>query len=135
METQKIVARILMEVMGSPKEHIEKTLKNLMEKMKTERDIKVLKYKVFEAEQLENKMWSTFAEVEVETNQLKRLWDLCFDYMPSSFEILEPEELRFNMKNLGDVLNDLMARLHKYDMIIKNLHAENILLKKEKEKS
>lgn len=135
MEKQKIVVRIIMEVMGAPKQHIEETLKSLMEKMRTEKDIKVLRYKVFEAEELENKMWSTFAEIEIETEYLKRIWDLCFDYMPSSFEILKPEELKFDMKGLGETLNDLMARLHHYDMIIKNIQAENIVLKREKQKN
>ena len=33
------------------------------------------------------------------------------------------------------LINDLIARLHRYDMFLKNLHAENLTLKQEKEKN
>ena len=54
--------------------------------------------------------------------------------MPSSIEILGPSELKIDNLSMNGLLNDLIARLHRYDMFLKNLHAENIVLKQEKEK-
>ena len=53
--------------------------------------------------------------------------------MPSSIENLEPENFAIKANNLNDLLNDLLARLHKYDMLLKNFNAENSLLKKKLE--
>jgi hypothetical protein len=53
--------------------------------------------------------------------------------MPSSIEILEPEKIGGTREPLTNLLNDLIARLHQYDMLLKNLHAENLMLKKKVE--
>jgi transcription initiation factor TFIIIB Brf1 subunit/transcription initiation factor TFIIB len=50
--------------------------------------------------------------------------------MPSSIEIYSPEELVYERRAITDFLNDLQARLHKFDMLIKNLSAENKVVKK-----
>ena len=83
------------------------------------------------AEQQKNKLWSTFADIELYAESIERLLGLCFDYMPSSVEIIEPDELKIKSIDLTNFINDLQARLHRYDMLIKSLNAENILLKRE----
>lgn len=122
-----IKARIIIEIAGFPKEHIEEVLKKIVQKIKTEK--KVLKYQIFEAEQHE-KLYSTFTEMEIEFKNLEELSAFCFDYMPSSIEILSPLELKLLAKDYENMFNDIMAKLHQYDMTIKNLKAENMLLKK-----
>jgi len=78
------------------------------------------------------KLYSTFAEIELETAELKTIIGLAFDYMPSNIEILEPAGMEIDLNEVGDLLNDLLARLHQYDSIMKNLHAENTILKRDK---
>ncbi len=53
--------------------------------------------------------------------------------MPSVVEIVEPSEMKFDAKSMEEVLNDLLANLHKNSMVMRNLHAENTLLKKQLE--
>ena len=55
--------------------------------------------------------------------------------MPSSIEIMDPIKLNINSNEVDDLLNDLLARLHNFTMFLKNLQAENIVLKREKEAS
>ena len=52
----------------------------------------------------------------------------------SGVEILEPSS--FNLESLGvtNFLNDILARLHKSDMVVKNVNAQNIWLRSEIEK-
>ena len=64
---------------------------------------------------------------------MKKLNEICFDFMPSVIEIIEPLDLKFESKDYEDFMNDLLARLHQYDFVVKNLRAENMMLKKEKE--
>ncbi|MBU2634295.1 MAG: hypothetical protein KJ674_03550, partial [Nanoarchaeota archaeon] len=123
-----IKTRLIVEIAGFPKEHIEETMKRVMEKIKAEK--KVLKYNIYEAEQ-KDKLFSTFAEVEIEFPNLDELSGFCFDYMPSSIEILSEEKLNMVPKEYENILNDILAKLHHYDMIIKNLKAENMNLKKQ----
>lgn len=130
MTKQKIVARAIVEMLGAPKEHIEETLKMYINKIKEESDIKVVKEHYAEAEKREDNLFSIFVELELETTDIAHIIWFCFDYMPASMEILEPEEISYKQRDFTDFLNDLQGRLHKYDMLIKNLSAENKVLKR-----
>ena len=77
--------------------------------------------------------YSTFAEIIFKTESLKQFNDICFDFMPSVVEILEPLDMKFDSKTYEDFMNDLLARLHKHGMIMRNLHAENVHLKQQME--
>jgi len=123
-------ARIIIEIVGSPKEHVDNTLKMVSKKLQGEKKIKVLNEKFFEAKKVD-RFFSAFSEIELEVSDVKDFVYLCFDYSPSSVEIFDPEKLEFKSVVLAEFLNDLLARLHKFDMVVKNIHAENVLLKQE----
>ncbi len=123
-----IKAIVVIELMGSPKEHIESLMKEIVENLKKEKDVKVHSHKMSDIAEVKG-FWSSFTELEIEVKDIGKLVDISFDYMPSSIEILEPEKTEVDMKYMGDFINDLLARLHRYDMLIKNFYAENKLLK------
>src|SRR3989338_2348534 len=125
-----IKARVIIEMLGAPKEHIEETLKLYVEKMKTqEKDIVVRNIEYGEPKEV-NSLFSVFVELELEFTDMKTLTYFCFDYMPSSIEVFEPSEFTYSANDYTDFLNDLQARLHKFDMMIRNLSAENKVIKK-----
>lgn len=128
---EKINIKAIIEVAGFPKEHIEETMIKVVDKLK--KDFSVNKEEIFETVALKDKMegfWSTFCEVDLNFKGINHLIIFCFEYMPSSVEIISPEELKFNNLEIGNVLNDLLARLHHYDMLVKNLTASNEIMKK-----
>jgi hypothetical protein len=129
MPGNKIKARIVIEIAGTPKEHVESTLKMVIEKLTTEKEVAVMRQTTYEPVEI-GRLWSTFSDIEVEVNDINRLVSLCFDYMPSSVEIIEPNSITSDAKDVTDMVNDLLAKLHNYDMVVKNLNAENTLLKK-----
>ncbi|HIH14772.1 MAG: hypothetical protein QT08_C0009G0016 [archaeon GW2011_AR17] len=132
---KKIISRITVEVLGSPKDHVEKALQQVIKKLREdEKGIKVLKVEEFECKQMDNKLWNTFADIEFETFELKRVLDVCYDYMPSTIEILEPAGLEIDTNDIADVFNDFLTHLHKYSMVLKKLQTENIYMMKELEK-
>jgi len=53
--------------------------------------------------------------------------------MPSSIEILEPQELKINTTNAAELFNDLLARLHQNDLLLRNVIAELGMLKRKLE--
>jgi len=127
-----ILSRIIIEIVGSPKEHASKVLETVLDKLRGEKGVKVMKENVGEPQELKELkgFWSTFADLEIEIEELEKLLDICFDYMPSSIEIIEPQSLNVDMRHMTNLVNDMLTRLHDYNMVIKNIHAENILLKK-----
>ncbi len=131
---KNITSRITVEVLGSPKDHVEKALNLVIDKLKNEKNLKVLKVKSFECKQMDNKLWNTFADIEFETKELKKVLEVCFDYMPSTIEILEPAGLEMDTNDIADVFNDFLTKLHKYSMVLTKLQTENIYMMKELEK-
>src|SRR3989338_998263 len=129
MENMEIRSRIIIEILGSPVEHVEKLMPDVVNELE-KKNIKILKKEVSEPAKVE-KFYSSFAEVEFKCNDLDALLDICFDFMPSVVEIIEPKEFNIEPKILEDFLNDLLARLHRNSMVMRNLHAENVLMKKE----
>lgn|SRR3989338_9422043 len=121
---QKVAARLIIEVIGSPQAFVEETLKDVVVKLKEEKGVQLIKTDTYETEQLENKFWSTFAEVELEAEDLRRLMGLCLDYLPSSVEILEPAGMDLDLSEVAHLVNDMLGRLHEYTLRIKNLQAE-----------
>lgn len=127
---EQIVARLLIEILGAPKEHVEETIKLYIERIKEEKEVTIRKEEYGEAEEREKGLFAAFVEIEVVVQSIANLVWLCFDFMPSSVEILEPESLSYSQHEFTDFLNDLQGRLHKFDGIIKQLHAENKVLRK-----
>jgi hypothetical protein len=128
-EKQHIRCRTIIEVLGKPKEHVEKAIKDYVEKIKQDSDLIILKTDFAETKQ-QGKFWSTFVELEMVAKGVPKLMGFCFDYMPSSLEIIKPDELILSNRVIADFLNDLQARLHNMDMIIKQLKNENLFLKR-----
>ncbi|MFA6888989.1 MAG: hypothetical protein WC254_05850 [Candidatus Woesearchaeota archaeon] len=125
-----IKARIIIEMLGAPKEHIQDTLKGYIEKIKTEEKNMTVRQVDYAEPKESNALFSVFAELEIDFHDMPALTYFCFDYMPSSIEIYEPEEITYSCNDFTDFMNDLQARLHKFDRLIKNLSAENKVIKK-----
>jgi hypothetical protein len=124
----KIIVRTIIEMLGAPKEYIETTLKNYLKKLKDD-GIKILKEDIEPASQ-QGELFSTFAELEIEFKKMEEIFGFCFDSMPSSIEILEPEELKISAAELNGYLNDLQGKLHEVDMVVKTTRAQNKVLDK-----
>ena len=124
-----ILARVVLEVLGAPREHVEEALRAVVSKVKEAEGTEVLKEDFHEAEK-KGEFFSTFVELEAVFDDIENLIDLCFAFLPSSVEIIEPEHFRMQSFEISDLMNDILARIHGMDMVLKNTNAENTLLKK-----
>lgn len=125
----RILTRIIIEIVGKPKEHIEETLRVVVNNIKEQKDIKIVEEQLFNAEKQEE-MFSTFAELGILFKNMETLVGFCFDFMPSSVEILDPEKLSFKSNNFAGLINDLLARLHQINLKVVQNNAEKKTLKK-----
>ena len=151
MENQKIEeVKIIIELLGTPKGHIEETMMRIINKLKNEKGVKFLKNEIIhEPIQIETPpevlesmtpeekkkvkpLWSTFSEVLIEVDSIAKLIGLCFDYMPSSIEITKPEKFEVKSKEYNDLMNDLVGKLHEISFMASELAAENMYLKQNK---
>jgi len=137
IENGSILSRIIIEIAGAPKEHVEKTIDLVIESLKQFKDAEIIKSEKFPVKEQEipgqkvtkAKIFSAFTEIEILAKDLQTLIALCFEYMPSSIEIIEPENTKITSQTIAGFLNDLLARLHQTDMLMKNKNAENTILK------
>ena len=131
---EKVRAILMLEILGKPKEHIKKTLAEIVKKLGEEKDVEIKEKKIaepkkLEGEEIKQELFTSFAEIELETS-LNKLVAICFGYMPSHLEIIYPEDLKIKNADLNMMLNELTRRLHQYDELAKGMIIERQILAK-----
>lgn len=131
-ETKKISAVFILEVVGRPPEHLTETLKNLIEKMKQEKDVNVKNSKIKEPVLMKDQkdFYTNFAEIEIEVESPLKLLVMVFGYMPAHLEITYPENIKLTNDGFGGILNELTRRLHGYDEVVRVIQMEKKILEK-----
>lgn len=133
---EKIQAQLVIEMLGRPPEHIKEGMQTLIVKLGAEKGIHVLEKKIHEPKKVEDgrDLYTTFAELTIEADDLPSFFYILFSYMPSHVEIVYPEHIDLHNYNMNDLANRIMQRLHDYDAIAKQmLNERTILLTKLKE--
>lgn len=124
-----IKAIIIIEILGRPPEHVSQTLEAITKVMKKDKNVILLDKKIYEPKKIQNsELYSSFVEVELLAKGLVELFGICFDYMPSSIEIIEPIELKFGLADANSLINDLASRLHQIEEVSKKLNLEKQIL-------
>src|SRR3989338_2014645 len=114
-EQTHIRCKTIIEVLGKPMGHVEDSIRDYVEKIKKDSELIVMN--------------ADFSEA-AEKKGIQKLIGFCFDYMPSSIEITKPEEFAVKKSTVENFINDLQARLHNVDMVVKRQKNENTFLKK-----
>lgn len=127
---QKLQARLILEILGRPPEHVKETLKLLLDKLGREKGIKITDSRINDPIPVpESKdLFTTFAEVYVELESLDNYFGIIFAYMPANIEIIQPEEVTLSSTDLNQLGNKLIQRLHEYDSIAKRMISEKEFL-------
>ncbi len=121
-------ANIIFEIIGKPKEHIEKTLKSYIENIKQDEELTIVNEEYENAEEMEDGVFGVVAETEMLLPSLEKLNWLCINFTPASIEILEPNKKTITAKEIMDWTNDLLSRLHEIGMIQKNTQGQQDVL-------
>ncbi len=123
-----IQVKAIIEIAGFPEEHIAQTLTLVKDGLVKEEGFREIKTKINKPGKISEKIFSGFIEAEFLVADQSTFMGLIYDYMPSSIEIIAPEEIKEDTLKLSELLNDLAAKLHMYDAAIKRLTAEKVLL-------
>lgn len=125
---EKIVANTIIEIAGAPLEHVEKTMEKVIDLVSSDKNMKIIKKETSKPKENEFdhpikqgekvKVWSTFTEFEIEFKSFDALTNFCFEFMPSSIDIIEPVQLKIGAEEVNLTLNDILGRLHHQAKII-----------------
>ena len=126
----KVSAVMILDVIGKPPEHLVESLEKIIENMGKEQGV-ILKSKQIKEPTLmkeQKDFYTTFAEVEIEVDEILYLAILMFKYMPAHIEIISPELIALSNNGFNDILNELTRRLHGYDEIARIMQIEKQIL-------
>ena len=145
-EKKKVIrSTIILEIIGKPAEHLIKTLEDIIKRIGEEKGVKVVDKKLNEPVEIkENKdFYTTFAEVDLEVDDILYLAIIMFKYMPAHVEVIEPETISLTNNGWTDILSELTRRLHGYEEVARVIRIQNAkmqeklkeLMSKDKENS
>lgn len=123
---EKLRANLVLEILGRPPEHVKEALGKLVEKLITEKGIKLFGRQIHEPIPVEgsNSLFTTFAELELEFDTIENYLGVIFAYMPSNVEIIKPEKFTLTNTQLNELGGILIQRLHNYEAIAKRVLSE-----------
>ena len=127
LETKGIRAVFILEILGRPAEHLTETLNKLIEQINSEKGVQVIEKKIKEPIEVKDQkdFYTTFAEVEIETEAISHIAGLMFKYTPANIEIIEPELIALSNNGWSDILSELIRKLHGYDEVARVLQMQN----------
>ncbi|MFH0875582.1 MAG: hypothetical protein V1859_06595 [archaeon] len=121
-----IYVRAILEIVGMPKNYVKETMDGHLAKIDADENLILAKRKIAPPKkEKDSEFFVTFAEIEILAKNTHTLMVFCFDYMPSSVEIIEPEEIIYKSADFTDFLNDVQARLHAVNMGMQDLQQKN----------
>lgn len=120
---EKIQARVILEILGRPPEHITSSLGALIDRMAKEQGVKILDKKMHEPIEVKDSkdLYTTFAEILAELDSFEIFIGIMFAYMPANIEIISPEKVVFTNTSFNFLSGRLLTRLHEYDAIAKKM--------------
>ena len=124
--------RAIIEVLGKPKSSVEDLIKNYVKKVKENKNYIIIESvfaKTTEVKDSDN-LFSTFVELDFLAKNIEELVWFCFDYMPSSIEIIAPSEFKHTARTYTTFLNEIQTKMHQIDMMLKTTWRESQILKK-----
>lgn len=144
-ENQKIQGILILEIIGKPEKFLIDTLNDIITQMGLEPGVSIKSKNIREPKKMEESagvakssggklnieqkdFYVSFAEIEVETDNLLHFVFLMFKYMPAHVEIITPEFISTTNHSWNEVLNDLIRKLHSYDEVARVLQVEKAIL-------
>ncbi len=124
-----IEVNCIIELMGAPKEHLEKTIRDFVSSLK-KRDYLTVTRSYYAEPKPKDKLFTMYVELRMWIKGIPELFGFCIEAMPSSIEIIEPLEYKIGARDFTELLNDLLAKLHTVDKRLKNFTAQQKMLER-----
>lgn len=130
IEQGNIHINVMFEIIGNPKEHVEKAMSGIIKGLKEDKDIHWIKEELGAPEETSDGLWGTFCESEIIVKDLNKISMIALNFAPASIEILNPETINLTDKDLNMFLGDLLSQIHQINSAVINYKSENKALQK-----
>ena len=129
-ETSNISVNLIIEVVGKPPEHLVETLNGIIKKIDEEKGVKVLRKKINAPIPMKDRsdFFTSFAEIEIEIEEILQLAMVAMKYMPAHVEIVYPELIALTNNGWNEIFQEFLAQLHGYDEITRITQVEKKIL-------
>jgi len=126
----KIKAKLIIEIMGRPPEHVKEALNTLVVRLGSEKGVSLLDKQYHKPKPIEKSkdLFIAFSDVDIEFDNIESFFNILMGYMPAHAEIYEPEKFKLDASNLNDLGNFILGKLHRYDSIAKRALMERNVL-------
>ncbi|MEK6840960.1 MAG: hypothetical protein AABX79_03325 [Nanoarchaeota archaeon] len=131
-----IKAMLILDIIGRPAQYLVENLEKIIEEMEKEKGVAVKSKSIKDPTTMKEnaEFFTTFAEIEVEVEDMLYLAVLMFKYMPAHVEVISPEKISLSNNGWSEILSELVRKLHSYDEVARIVQIEREeLLKKIKE--
>lgn len=112
IEKGYIRANVLLELIGNPKEHIEKTLNALVKQLKENENLVWVKEEIGAPEKTADGLWGAFCDAELLFVDLYTIGEFAFTYSPAVIDILEPAKITIKDKEMTDFFGETLSQIH-----------------------
>ncbi len=116
VEKGYLYVNVIIEIVGNPKEHIEKAMTTVTDAIKKEKGIEFVKEDRGSAEDAGEGLWGVYSELELLLKDLDNLSWIAFNFMPASIELKEPAKITLKDKQFTDFMGDILSQLHQINM-------------------
>lgn len=126
-----IRATAMVQIVGKPKEHIEKVLDEVSSKVE-EHGYKTERLEVMPVEILDEDegFYSGLFEVDLALKNHEQLFGFIQDFNPLSMEVTDPDEFEMTLPEYNALVSTVAGTVQQYDGIIKEKLGENAALVK-----
>lgn len=118
-----IKIRTIIEIAGYPQSHVNEVILKVIENIKKEPKMKILKEQIAEAQEIKE-IFSGFMDLEIEIETFERVLFFCQNYLPTSIELIDTKEIKLTVDDFRTGINELLANLHRTNVLVSNLQAQ-----------
>ena len=112
-----IEARFIIEAQGRPKSFVENSLKKHIEQMKMVNGIEVFDEQWEKTEEIEEGLFSSLVDVGIRTKDFETFFAAVLGFAPSAVVIQKPEKVEVEIRQLQNVVNDVVGMLHTFAQV------------------
>jgi hypothetical protein len=129
-ETKGIKAALVFDILGRPPEYLAEMLEKIINELDKEKGVRVDSRKIHPPVLMKEQkdFYTTFAEVEIEVEQISILAAIMFKYMPAHVEVIHPELIALSNGGWSDILSELTTKLHAYEEVTRMAQTEKTIL-------
>lgn len=123
LEHGAVHCRVVCEIVGAPESHVKESMDTLIDLAKKLEYADLTAHEVVAPKEQDNKYWSTFTEMDLLFDKKEKILDFCYTFLPSSVEVLAPDEMTLDKHMLTQWINEMQSRVHATDKVAKEAQA------------